>query len=506
MADQVDVRLSDGLAAGELALVRDVLAALDDDGIQWCHWKSNEHVLAGLRGETDLDLLVSPEAEQSCERILRQHGYLEAVNPRLRRIPGLRDYLGLDVETGTVSHLHVHHRLVLGERHVKEHHLPLEDWLLSGDERRHGVRVPRPEQELVLLYIRAILKSDTLAGLRDRFRGRSPVPQAIRDEIAHLASRTSDDAVVEALRESGLPLHPADLRDFLRRARQNRLDAAYLRRAKGDLLDRLRPFERHSRPVASVRRVGYRVRFDSRAQRLLRVRRKRLAGKGLYIAIVGADGSGKSRLAADLVPWLSRKLDVLPLYFGQPKGHATWRGIRRVRRLIASAPATDGRDTWIDRWDTGTWLYLALRRRRLDLTARRHRNRGGVALAERFPLPEFRDMALPMDGPRLAGRGRVSVASRLEARCYEAIRRPDLVIALVADLDLLRRRKPETDAVEHIGKADALLQLRPRPGLVVIEAAQPYSEVLLAAKRAIREALLDGTPLEGTPANRKPGS
>jgi hypothetical protein len=497
--------VTDGLAAGELALVRAVLAALDDEGVRWCHWKSNEHVLAGLRGETDLDLLVSPEAEQSCDRILRQHGYVEAVNPPLRRIPGLRDYLGVDAETGTVSHLHVHHRLVLGERHVKEHHLPLEDWLLFGEERRHGVRVPRPEQELVLLYIRAVLKSDTLAGLRDRLRGRSPVPKAIRDEIAHLASRTSEDAVVTALHSSGLPLHPAGLRDFLSHARENRLDATYLRRAKRDLLERLRPFERHSHAVASMRRVGYRLRFDSRAQRLLRVRRKRLAHQGLYIAIVGADGSGKSRLASDLVPWLSRKLDVLPLYFGQPKGHASWRGIRRVRRLIASAPGAAGRVVWLERWDTGTWLYLALRRRRLDLMARRHRERGGVALAERFPLPEFRDMALPMDGPRLAGEGRASVASRVEARCYEAIRRPDLVIALVADLDLLRRRKPETDAAEHVGKADALLQLRPEPGLVVIDAAQPYSQVLLEAKRAIRDALLDGTPLDGTAPDREPG-
>jgi hypothetical protein len=76
----------------------------------------------------------------------------------------------------------------------------------------------------------------------------------------------------------------------------------------------------------------------------------------------------------------------------------------------------------------------------------------------------------------------------------------------VADPDLLRRRKPETDAAEHVGKADALLQLRPEPGLVVIDAAQPYSQVLLEAKRAIRDALLDGTPLDGTAPDREPGT
>ncbi|HEX5510969.1 MAG TPA: hypothetical protein VFX41_04595 [Actinomycetales bacterium] len=495
VADPVTGSVDGELREGELSLVRDVLQALDDVGIRWCHWKSNEHVVAGLRGETDLDLLVAPDAEDECDRILRRHGYIEAVNPPSRRIPGLKDYLGMDEQTGTVSHLHIHYRLILGERHVKEHHLPLEDWLLSGEERRHGVRVPRPEQELVLLYVRAVLKSDALGALRDRLRGRSPVPRAIRDEIAHLSSRTSEDAVVAALHDSGLPLHPADLRDFLHRAKENRLDAAYLRRAKGDLLDRLREFERHCRSMAAARRVVYRLRFDSRAQRLVPVRRKRLGDRGLYIAIVGADGSGKSRLAADLLPWLSRKLDVLPLYFGQPKGQVTWRAIRRVRRLIASGRA--GREAWVDRWDTLTWLYLARRRRRLDLAARRHRARGGVALAERFPLPEFRDMQLPMDGPRLAGRQPTSPASRLEARSYEAISSPDLVIALVADLDLLRRRKPETDAGEHMGKAVALQRLRPGPGLVVIDAAQPYPEVLLQAKRAIREALLENAVLDG---------
>ena len=47
-------------------------------------------------------------------------------------MPGMESFLGFDPTTGTLLHLDVHYRLVLGEQLIKNHHLPVEDWLLAG--------------------------------------------------------------------------------------------------------------------------------------------------------------------------------------------------------------------------------------------------------------------------------------------------------------------------------------------------------------------------------------
>ena len=39
----------------------------NDQGIRYCHWKSNEHLMEGLDGETDLDIYVYPTDKEKAE-------------------------------------------------------------------------------------------------------------------------------------------------------------------------------------------------------------------------------------------------------------------------------------------------------------------------------------------------------------------------------------------------------------------------------------------------------
>ena len=43
-----------------MSLVTEVLRRLDDRGVAYCHWKSNDHLAAALSADTDLDILVDP--------------------------------------------------------------------------------------------------------------------------------------------------------------------------------------------------------------------------------------------------------------------------------------------------------------------------------------------------------------------------------------------------------------------------------------------------------------
>ena len=64
-----------------LAIALRLFAALDAAGVRHCHWKSNEHLLAGLAGDTDLDLLVDPERSADVDAVLLALGFRRFQSP-----------------------------------------------------------------------------------------------------------------------------------------------------------------------------------------------------------------------------------------------------------------------------------------------------------------------------------------------------------------------------------------------------------------------------------------
>jgi hypothetical protein len=91
-----------------------------------------------------------------------------------------------------------------------------------------------------------------------------------------------------------------------------------------------------------------------------------------------------------------------------------------------------------------------------------------------------------MDGPRLA---RDEPFAAAEMRTYQEIPPPDLTILLDTDLETLRHRKLDLTVEEHEAKVAAVRSLPPRPGRIVLDAGQPYADVLLDSKSAIWKAL-----------------
>jgi thymidylate kinase len=202
------------------------------------------------------------------------------------------------------------------------------------------------------------------------------------------------------------------------------------------------------------------------------------------IALVGADGSGKSRLSEDLTEWLGWKLDVRHLYFGQPKRGMTWKLLNKPGSMARKSGAAPGA---VVRWtESAKWVWLARRRRRLAADARSRAGKGVIVIAERYPLVEFHGMETPMDGPRLRPGDPLAEA---EMRTYRGIPPPDLTLVLDTDVDTLRARKVDLTIEEHRAKVAAVRTLAPGEGRVVIDAALPYPEVLLLAKTAVWEAI-----------------
>jgi thymidylate kinase len=487
-----------------LALTATLLGKLDERGVRVVHWKSNEHLRAALLGETDLDLFVDPDDEGRFVEVVADLGFLPMEPPRDRRLPGLESFLGFDEPSGKLVHLDVHYRVVLGEQLLKNHELPLGDWLLDGTAGPGGMTVPKPERELLVLYVRTALKTKSRQILRAAVKGGSPFPESIRREARWLAEQADVDGLTEAAASSGLPITAEELIEFRERAIERRLDWRYVLDQKRSVLSRMRRYERMPWYAAIPRRGWLRLRSSRFMRRVgLGMARRHLAFPVPVVAAVGADGSGKTRLTRDLESWLAARLVVSHVYFGQPKSGLVFRLLNKPGSLVrkrseprvavtaerSPAPSV-GRYEGLARYtEAAKWVWLALFRRRLARSARSSARRGTVVIAERYPLADFYSMETPMDGPRLQPDGPFA---RFEMRQYRAIPDPGLTIILDADLETLRSRKEDLTREEHIPKVEAITRLEDDQDRARIDVTQPYEAVLADAKRAVWGALSEG--------------
>lgn len=473
-----------------------LFAALDDAGVRFCHWKSNLHLGLGVAGAADLDLLVSSAHRVSFERVAHDGGFIDLVAPRLRALPDIEDLLGFDGVTGRLSHLHVHYRLVLGEKRVKHHRLPIEDWLLEDTRRIDGIPVPAPEKELFVLYIRAILKSDPRSAFR-AMRGvrRYAVPEEIVEEARWLLAGTDGVRLEEAPVTAGLDVLTEGFDEFIARIRHDELAPGYVVREKRRLLHKLRPYQRYPTTVGAVRKVWFRARYSRPARLIARVPRKHLDHPGPFVAVVGADGSGKTTLVTDLTEWLSWKVETRRIFFGQPKRSVPLRAIRKARYGTAYVGRRWGTvlrsDSMIERvvgsLRAVEWLYVAVGRVGRESLARRSSAVGEVVIAERYPLPEIAEtMEVAMDGPRLRGFSAAPAwAVAQEERLYDRIGAADPVFLLETDSDTLHARRLTDDWARLDAKAAAVTTAAASGRYQAVAADQPYEDVLLDLKRRI---------------------
>jgi hypothetical protein len=502
-----------------LDLISRLLDDLERTRITYCHWKSNHHLARALTGESDLDLLVAAGDRAAFEELVARSGFVRLLSTASKRLPEVEDHLGLDTATGELVHLHVHYQLVLGEQYVKNHRLPIEEWMLRDTRDLNGVRVPAPEKELLVLYLRSLMKTEATTCLRAWRRGAPhPFPAAIVAEFEWLRGQVTFDALHHAARGSGLESVARSLEAFLAEWRAGALSPGYVFRQKRILLKKLRPFLRQSRLSAGIRKAWYRVRRSGIGRRVRPVTRKVLPCRGLCIALAGADGCGKSSLSRDLPLWLGWKLESTSLYFGQPKDSIVLPVLRKVRRTLlrrASQRPLGGSDRAGNSLrfaaalvESILWLHLARHRVTIAREIERRIAAGHVVFAERFPLRELWTMDAPMDGPRL-GRSKSSalldrIAGAERAR-YEQIVAPDHVIVLHGSLATLQGRKPDTPLDEHRSKVDAVTAMVEAGTHDVIDVEKPYGQVLLEAKALVWGQLQRSARAEATKAFPKVG-
>jgi len=494
-----------------LAAITKLFDSLNAQSVRYCHWKSNCNLDHSIRGLTDLDLLVDPSHGEHFRLVLHQRDIKPIVSPPDKQYPAIEDYLGFDPDTGRVYHLHVHYQLILGEQFVKNYRLPLEGAFLNNTRTFQGlVKIPSPEVELVVLSIRALLKYRDRDAIKDIFSIRSPglVPNMLR-EFEYLLKQTDQARISDTLNMHIDFISPEIVLELLTTVVNSPRSGWGLYRLRQQLRHELSAYQRYSRWHATRKywEMSWRKWFpfpgSDSSQKIP-------ATGGQVIAVIGADGAGKSTIIGELYKWLSWKLQVCRYYMGSQQPSPTTRRIYIVSRiaskihrvwsgLVGNKHPSSRLSFWLQRLFRNFYhLSVGQDRYHRYIAARRQAAQGVIVLCDRYPLDAlWRVMeGRPMDGPQIAVEAGLEMdkitgaLSRMEQDIYRKIRPPDHIFALHVSPEISQQRKSDHDPEMIRAKSQALRQME-RQGLPVIDvdADQPFEQVLLQIKTALWQLL-----------------
>ena len=489
-----------------LPLLLEILNDLHRQRIAYCYWKSSRRVHLVLAGDGDLDLLVARQDQHRVEALLLQRGLKLFPAVSGRDHPAVVSFLGFDEPSGKLVHVHLHFRLVSGERLLKNYRVPWEDQLLARAIRHPTlpILILDPSSEALLSVVRACLelrRTDPVTlrhweATRQKFAlDREALigqvdEEALQQHAAMLLGDGPDGealarGIAEAFYDGAAQTIPATLR--------RRIEAWFsAQRSYNTLEYRLRSLGRTALWLAGG--------LNKSLLHWPRPWSRRAPGGGCVVAMIGVDGSGKSTAVSTMRSWLGAEIDTMPIYFGTGDGRPSlflW-PLKLVmpilQRSFKTKPKGSSHGNVSSRPPgllyalllTG-WAMVVAREKRIKLlSARRAANRGLVVLADRYPQDEIIGFN---DGPLLARLPKVpAFLRRLEARAYALSRRlpPDLVIKLVVSPPTAKRREPNMD-VEVIRDRVGSMQRLAFPGarVVCVDAEEPLSVVIGKIKHEI---------------------
>jgi thymidylate kinase len=478
--------------------IRTLIVALDHARIRYCHWKSNVRLLESLSGGGDLDLLVHRQDAAAFTAVLLESGFKLTGSATGIGHPGVLHAFALDPDRATLVHVHFYFQIVTGDSLAKSYRLPIDDMLLAGTRRLHGIPVPSAEAELVAFILRIALKHASLIELLMVNRHYS--------DVVHELEWLRDSASLgeaEKLWRRLLPDAPASSFQALQDAIGNRRD----------LLRRAVLCWKTSRHLQNWRRLRPVSAAASRLWRVLvlglgRLRRRRglvPTTSGIIVAFVGPKASGKSTLTATVARRLGHHYRVRQVHVGKPPA-TTLTLLPRLMLLLArrlrsgqgsrdldGAPAPGG--SRVSFLHVLRAAILAYERRALVRCCWRDAAAGSIVIADRYPSAS----AGATDSSRFDEGDIARCEFRIkkwlmswERRLYAGLPGPGLVVRLSAPIQTTLRRDAEREktggpnpvAVTRRRHSESVAEF-PGARLVMIDTDRPLDETVREAMSAV---------------------
>ena len=478
-----------------LIITKKLFDRLNDLKIVYCHWKSNEHLLEGLAGETDLDVLFEYRQRKKVREILTDCGYIRAVPQFGSRYRFVEDWIGFDDETGKLIHIHLHYRMITGHQGMKEYDLPWTRLALKTRifDETYNVYICEPSLELVILHSRIGLKA-TDATLSSAAKGKYELSESDLKEMQYLKERVDWEKVDVILKES----FPKGCDVLTEIVRNERYDSEWYTKLAGCVAKDLECCSSEHGFAKKVKQkfYYYTLRVRNLINRLTGTRfmtKKSLGrNKGVIIAFIGQDGAGKSTVTTEVKKWLEWKLDVRKYYLGSGDNYNSL-----AKRICSVLDGKGGLLGLVRKvlsiMDLRKLSGYVLKNTR---KAESYSQAGGIVIFDRYPQVEFPGIN---DGPKIRTslenksyptalkKILYSLADAEERNYRKAIEcKPDLVFKLILPPEVSIERKPEESLENVTRKHEIIKSLKFEDSEVVtINATMDFDEELKLIHRTV---------------------
>lgn len=492
-----------------LAINRNLFNGWNEAGVKYCHWKSNDTLSQSLDGigGFDLDIFVDRNDYALAVEGLVQTGFIRVESGPGKSVDGVEGYLGCDTETGAQSYIHMHYRLVTGPELTKGYILPFEDLIIQTRFRDpdYDVFRPDPSVELILHYVRASLKISYISAIQEVMSGKLWFRGKWVRQSEFLRSQVEDCSLDLMLKKvlcnegitlfKSLLLSPPSARQLL----------DFREIWLGESEECLRQRGRLSTFASLVYRRAIQINkmlLRHFVPEVIILPKKKIPHGGIFVAFVGADGSGKSTVVQTIQRHFSWKLEVHVGYLGGLGGQfmvsrPIFSLIRSFVKFMvgssnAKATAGNARPKSLTRiFVRSVWaVFLSREKRKSFVKMCQARNRGVVVLSDRFP-----QALVPgeIDGPLIGEETRhlspvLSYLGKKEDELFRLVARQrcDLIIFLDVDPETTVNRlmNPDVDLAHHRVERTRAAFSRLQ-NVVVIDANRSLDEVLIDVKRVV---------------------
>ena len=437
-----------------MKMITRFLESLESANIRYVHWKSNTNIELALSGIDDLDILVDPNNRVELEAVFYKLKFIRAFSDKDKWQKGITHYIGLDIESQKLVHVHLHYKLSLGYDYDKCFTLPIVDLYLKNSINYKGkVFLPTYENEYCILIIRLILKNALtpyLLNLPNRqyalfknAKNKGVVQGGGYAEFIDLKEKIDKEKLEKTL-ETNFYFLSKEVFEYCESVlKQNNNVVSYFKAGKR-LKKELVNFRQY-REFTSFRKAFIRL-YSIRIYTLLKKIRvyNKITGKkpehgGRIIAFVGGDGAGKTTTIFNLKNTLKKQFALKSIHVGKPG--MTLKGLLlKVFSKVLSIFR-------IKNYSKALFLLaIAYNRRSAFKKACKLRDKGFIVLQDRIPLEGI----TAMDCPRIhtLADGKYKRLSKLEKEIYKTIKGVDMLFVMKLNPEIALQRRPEDDPDE----------------------------------------------------------
>jgi thymidylate kinase len=466
-----------------MSIIERIFECFHKNNIEYCHWKSTNHLKETYQAITDIDILVGRNMVADCQNIFSQFQVTELQTVYLRSYPGIHDYLLFDQELGWV-HFHLHYQLNLGDRWSKNYHFPYETAILSNRvyDKQFKTFTVNPLDELYLFLMRMILKYD------------NPMrSQQIKEELMFLLNR------VEVINESALSIdNTAFSFDEINLCEVDECIKSFNKIRANIKATAIKKYRRYNyvryKGNVLVRMVyRYYIEFLRRILKRFSIGRRRLRSGGRLVVFLGTDGSGKSTNSQLAKIQFSKQINTTEVFLGSGESGAnllrkTIFKIYGKRRYTGNWHKTEARKSKGNLFFF--WHYLTLMNKFSELKKMIvAKGNGNLVLIDRWPnQAQALTDGLRLDNLKAKNKFQEYVINS-EKRFSSEVNRinPDLVLKLNVTPDMALSRKPGEFTEEYSMSSNKEILERKTNAFkeVVVDANQDQGQVSKEVCRAI---------------------